>query len=77
MRLSAKNKYVNRLQQKAHAEATKPEESYKLTPYDDIFKTDILDHLKDEEIEVEKEVKKVKKQKKKFKKNVKSVKKAI
>lgn len=76
MRLSAKNKYVNRLQQKVHAEATKPEESYKLTPYDDIFKTDVIDHMKNGEAEVEKVVKKGKKQKK-VKKNVKSIKKTV
>ncbi|CAG9761079.1 unnamed protein product [Ceutorhynchus assimilis] len=39
VRLEAKNKYVNRVQQKANFEATKPEgDSYKLKPLDDIFK---------------------------------------
>lgn len=38
VRLSAKHKYVNRVQQKVHAEATKPKDSYSLTPYDDLFK---------------------------------------
>ncbi|XP_023014011.1 ribosome biogenesis protein BRX1 homolog [Leptinotarsa decemlineata] len=38
LRLAAKNKYVNRVEQKLHAEATRPKDSYKLTPLDDIFK---------------------------------------
>lgn len=41
VRLEAKNKYVNRVQQKATAEATRPGgDSYKMTPLDDIFKGD-------------------------------------
>jgi len=41
VRLQAKNKYVNRIQQKATAEATRPRgDSYQLTPLDDIFKSD-------------------------------------
>ncbi|XP_050304473.1 ribosome biogenesis protein BRX1 homolog [Anthonomus grandis grandis] len=39
VRLEAKNKYVNRIQQKATAEATRPGgDAYELTPLDDIFK---------------------------------------
>lgn len=37
-RLQNRNKYVQRVQQKVNAELTKPEETYKLTPYDDLFK---------------------------------------
>nr|XP_022918223.1 ribosome biogenesis protein BRX1 homolog [Onthophagus taurus] len=32
-KLSTKNRYMNRLQQKVHAEATKPKESYKFHPW--------------------------------------------
>ncbi|XP_060517107.1 ribosome biogenesis protein BRX1 homolog [Cylas formicarius] len=42
VRLQAKNKYINRLQQKTHSEATRPVNSYKLTPLDDLFKEDPL-----------------------------------
>lgn len=59
-RLKAKNKYLNRVEQKVHAELTKPEESYKLTPYEDIFKEQ--PNLEEEEKE------KVSAPKKKFKK---------
>ncbi|KAL1497272.1 hypothetical protein ABEB36_008264 [Hypothenemus hampei] len=39
IQLESKNKYVNRLQQKASAEATRPGgDSYQLTPLEDIFK---------------------------------------
>lgn len=41
VRLEAKHKYVNRVQQKATAEATYPGgEGYKMTPLNDIFKND-------------------------------------
>nr|AEE62983.1 unknown [Dendroctonus ponderosae] len=41
VRLDAKSKYVNRVQQKAHAEATRPGGAgYKLTPLEDIFRGD-------------------------------------
>lgn len=43
IRLVAKNKYVNRIQQKVHAEATRPTDSYKLTPLQDIFQGDPLE----------------------------------
>ncbi|RZB39377.1 ribosome biogenesis protein BRX1 -like [Asbolus verrucosus] len=42
IRLSAKNKYLNRLQQKAHASANNSGDGYKLTPLDDIFEGDPL-----------------------------------
>lgn len=38
VKLDAKYRYVNRIQQKIHKEITKPKESYKLTPLDDMFK---------------------------------------
>ncbi|CAG9759683.1 unnamed protein product [Ceutorhynchus assimilis] len=39
VRLEAKNKYVNRVQQKVNFESTKPEgDSYKLKPLDEIFR---------------------------------------
>ncbi|KAG5897476.1 hypothetical protein JTB14_031102 [Gonioctena quinquepunctata] len=43
VRLAAKNKYVNRVEQKMHAEATRPKDAYKLTPLEDIFKGDPLE----------------------------------
>lgn len=39
-------KYLNRVEQKAHAEATKPKESYKLKPLDDIFEGSPLERAK-------------------------------
>ncbi|KAJ8920157.1 hypothetical protein NQ315_011818 [Exocentrus adspersus] len=42
LKISARDKYVDRMQQKAHMEATRPKESYKLTPLDDMFKKDPL-----------------------------------
>lgn len=36
--LKNKDKYIQRVHQKVNAELTRPEEVYKLTPYDDIFK---------------------------------------
>lgn len=42
MKLNAKNKYVNRVQQKVHSEVTRPKNSYKLTSLDDMFKEDFL-----------------------------------
>lgn len=35
---AAKNKYVNRIQQKVQAELNRPQEAYKLKPMEDIFK---------------------------------------
>ncbi|KAJ8941217.1 hypothetical protein NQ318_015649 [Aromia moschata] len=35
---NAKDRYVNRITQKTHAKATKGQDSYKLTPLDDMFK---------------------------------------
>ncbi|CAG9819413.1 unnamed protein product [Phaedon cochleariae] len=43
VRLAAKNKYVNRIEQKAHAEITRPKDSYKLTPLEEVFKGDPLE----------------------------------
>lgn len=72
LRISAKNKYVNRMQQKAHAEATRPTDSYKLTPLDDIFKGDplkkALDLGKDDSNSKEKKMVNKPKKKKKIRK---------
>ncbi|KAI4460803.1 ribosome biogenesis protein brix [Holotrichia oblita] len=46
-RLSAKNKYLNRMQQKIQAEATRPKESYKFNPLDNLFKGDPLEVAQD------------------------------
>jgi ribosome biogenesis protein BRX1 len=43
IRLSAKNKYLNRLQQKVHASTLNSAEGYKMTPLDDIFQGDPLE----------------------------------
>ncbi|KAJ8976194.1 hypothetical protein NQ317_002243 [Molorchus minor] len=40
IRLGAKNKYLDRVQQKIRHEATRVKEPYKLTPLEDIFKVD-------------------------------------
>lgn len=73
---------MNRIQQKVHAEATRPTDSYKLKPLDDIFQGDLLEKAEElekrefEAIEDEPEMKKRKisetnlvKKTKKFKKN--------
>ncbi|XP_057653300.1 ribosome biogenesis protein BRX1 homolog [Diorhabda carinulata] len=51
IKLSAKNKYVNRIQQKVHAAATRPTDSYKLKPLDDIFQEDVLEKVEEYEKE--------------------------
>ncbi|CAG9829907.1 unnamed protein product [Diabrotica balteata] len=56
VRVAAKNKYVNRIQQKVHAEATRPTESYRMRPLDDIFQGNPLDkaqEYKKQEVENE------------------------
>lgn len=75
------------MQQKAHAEATKPtKDTYKLTPYQDIFEGDVLKKAKEieqqkqqadeteekEEQKSPKPTEKVKKVKKTFSKKVKA-----
>ncbi|XP_028137614.2 ribosome biogenesis protein BRX1 homolog [Diabrotica virgifera virgifera] len=72
VRIAAKNKYVNRIQQKVHAEATRPTESYKMRPLDDIFQGNPLDkaqEYKKQEVENEEAqtaiIKEVKNKKKK------------
>lgn len=47
IRLNAKNKYQNKLQQKLHAKATEPSESYKLNSLDDMFKEEPLNIAKE------------------------------
>ena len=42
IRLAAKNKYLNRVQQKAHASTANSGDGYKMTPLDDIFQGDPL-----------------------------------
>lgn len=42
----ANYKYINRVEQKIHAEATRPKTSYKLKPLDDIFAGDPLEKAK-------------------------------
>ncbi|XP_065155343.1 ribosome biogenesis protein BRX1 homolog [Atheta coriaria] len=64
--LVAKNKYVNRQEQKLHAEATKPKESFQVTPLEDIFKGDAYERA--QAIQKELEVQKAKEDKLKEKK---------
>lgn len=88
MRLGAKYKYINRVQQKINAEISKPKESYKLDKYEDIFKSnnaddldiengkndeDIDEELEDDEIEEMEEEEKVKAHKKSAKRSKKKM----
>nr|CAI5866177.1 unnamed protein product [Callosobruchus analis] len=43
IRLAARDKYVHRVEQKAHAEATRPVDAYEMKPFDDIFEGDPLE----------------------------------
>lgn len=69
LRLSAKNKYQNKIQQKLNLKAKDVSETYKLNPLDDIFKEDPLEVAKKEATVVEKVgvEKKVRKKKQKSK----------
>lgn len=68
--LKTKEKYINRIQQKVHAENTKPKESYKFNPLDSLFKGDPIEKAKD--ICVEERSEKIQNRKNKKKPTLKS-----
>ncbi|XP_044261435.1 ribosome biogenesis protein BRX1 homolog [Tribolium madens] len=67
IRLSAKNKYLNRVQQKAHASTIDSGEGYKMKPLDDIFEGDPLEkaqQIEEEKTQIEEKPKNVLRKKK-------------